>query len=147
MKDEGWMSFCNFCDAMYEGPSKTVILSWQKGRGFRKSPNLCDIIKGWPLIQFQMFKFSKTPWIFVYFLYQMQKEFLVLDLSLQNIKVHNPVLSVCLLKPWPPLGAILNWPCECQMEVERLNGQTVEFNRGRTEKTMFETSKLQWTKI
>ena len=30
---------CNFCDAMYEGLSKTAILAGQRGRGFRKSSN------------------------------------------------------------------------------------------------------------
>ena len=48
---------CDFCDNIYEGLSETVILVWQRGGGVRKSPNLLDVINGWPLIQ-QLFNSS-----------------------------------------------------------------------------------------
>ena len=34
---------------MYEGLSKPGNLMSRKGKGVRKSPNLCDIINKWPL--------------------------------------------------------------------------------------------------
>ena len=43
--------FYNFCDALYEGHSKTVILAWQRSEGVRKSLNLHEVINGWPLAE------------------------------------------------------------------------------------------------